>query len=432
MAHRPHLSPKALYNCVIFLNQLQLSRDEEDDKKKDTSSKTTSLPASLINTYFHLFEMTVQKDNAAKKKKKGKNKASNDSSGMKSRLLSALLTGVNRAHPYLPSKDAMMEQHIDALYRISHTAPPAAATQALMLLFQLAVGSGEEAQVATSDGKKQNDKSEKDSVTTRKDRFYRALYSKIGVGEMFSGRQLTLFFNLLYKAMKYDDCAERICAFGKRLMHTVLHQSPSIICGTLFLLSEIVKCHPEVLAVGNDVGDAALFDLTKREPRAAFDGKRTSLSKMLWELSLLVQHFHPSVSKFALHSEGEISYAGDPLKDFALAPFLDKFAFRNPKSVNKSKKGGIAAGRKTASEKILGLPMNDPSFLEAENVPAEEKFFHQFFVERAKRDEIKGIVRGSGEKGRDDEEDEALDAAEKAADDVSLIFCYFPIAFCLS
>lgn len=416
LAHRPHLSPKALYNCVIFLNQLQLSRDDEDDvtSKKESSkpTKSTSLPASLINTYFHLFEMTVQKDNKAGKKKKGKHSNnSTDSSGMKSRLLSALLTGVNRAHPYLPRKDAAMEQHIDALYRISHTAPPAAATQALMLLFQLAVGSGEEAQISSdSDGnKKRGATNEEDSVTMRKDRFYRALYSKIGVGDMFSGRQLTLFFNLLYKAMKYDDSTQRICAFAKRLMHTVIHQSQSIICGTLFLLSEIVKSHPEILTVGSDdAGEVSVFDPTKREPRAAFDGKGASLSRSLWELSLLVQHFHPSVSKFASNIEGDISYAGDPLKDFALAPFLDKFAFRNPKSM-KPKKEGIAAGRKTTSEKAMGLPMNDPSFLEAENIPAEEKFFHQFFVERAKRDEIKGIIRGNGDaKGRNEAEDLSL------------------------
>jgi len=68
----------------------------------------------------------------------------------------------------------------------------------------------------------------------------------------------------------------------------------------------------------------------------------------------------------------------------------------------------------------MGLPMNDPSFLEVKNVPAEEAFFHQFFVERAKRDEIKGVVRRSGDrKDRNDEEDEALDAVERAVDDVS-------------
>lgn len=427
LAHRPHLSPKALYNCVIFLNQLQLSRDDDKDDvssqtRKDSSSSSksttsTSLPASLINTYFHLFEMTVQRDNNDKSKKKGKhNKATSDSSGMKSRLLSALLTGVNRAHPYLPSKDAAMDQHIDALYRISHTAPPAASTQALMLLFQLAVGSGEQATQSVG-GNIQNNASKDGGDTVRKDRFYRALYSKLGVGEMFSGRQLTLFFNLLYKAMKYDTCTERICAFAKRLMHSVLHESQSIICGTLFLLSEIGKCHPEILATGSSsaVGVSS-FDPTKREPRAAFDGKAASLSQTLWELSLLAYHFHPSVSKFATNYE-DITYAGDPLKDFSLVPFLDKFAFRNPKSV-KAKKEGIAAGRKTASEKVMGLPMNDPSHLEAETIPAEERFFHQFFVERAKRDEIKGIVRGSGDtKDRDGDEDDALDAAEKMAED---------------
>jgi ribosome biogenesis protein MAK21 len=355
---------------------------------------------------------------------------------MKSRLLSALLTGVNRAHPYLPRQDAAMEQHIDALYRISHTAPAAAATQALMLLFQLSVGSGEEAHdAAVEDGGKKRgiaNNKEEESVTARKDRFYRALYSKLGTGEMFSGRQLTLFFNLLYKAMKYDDCTERICAFAKRLMNTVLHQSPSIICGTLFLLSEIIKCHPEILALGpNGTDDVSTFDPSKREPRAAFGGKGASLSKSLWELSLLVHHFHPSVNKFAIHSEGEIAYAGDPLKDFALAPFLDKFAFRNPKAL-KAKKESIAAGRKTSAEKVMGLPMNDPSFLEAENIPAEEKFFHQFFVERAKRDEMKGIIRGSGDaKDRNDGEDEAMDAAEKVADAVSflsyIVGCITPI-----
>ena len=90
-----------------------------------------------------------------------------------------------------------MEQHIDTLYRISHTAPPSSATQALMLLFQLAVGPGESG-VETSSADLD------ESRLMRKDRFYRALYSKIGDGEMFVGRQITLFFNLLFKAMKYD------------------------------------------------------------------------------------------------------------------------------------------------------------------------------------------------------------------------------------
>lgn len=347
--------------------------------------------------------MTVKKNGAGKKKD---NKQSSDGAG---RLLSALLTGVNRAHPYLPKADAAMEEHIDALYRIVHTAPPAASTQALMLLFQLAVGSG-----VTEDATSKND----ESVTARKDRFYRALYSKVTDGDMFTGRQLTLFFNLLYKALKYDTKAERICAFSKRLVHTSLHLSSSIICGVLFLLSEIISCHPEI----NKEIEASMsmvFDPSKREPSVAFSEK-VQLEKNLWELSLLAHHFHPSVSKFTADSSGGIYFKGDPLKDFSLTPFLDKFAFRNPKSLDtlsKQIKGGIAA-RKSGLSAMTALPLNDPSYLEATEIAEDEKFFHQFFVERAKRDEIKGIVRGTGE-GKDDSdlEDEALNATE--ADEVS-------------
>ena len=360
-------------------------------------------------------EANKKKDSSAKKKFNISKDSSSSSSGMKSRLLSALLTGVNRAHPYLPKKDAAMEQHVDALYRISHTAPPSASTQALMLLFQLAVGQVNPP--ATAD-----DERDDSVVTTRRDRFYRALYSKLLDGEMFSGRQLTLFFNLLYKAMKYDSCIERISAFIKRLLHSVLHLSSSIICGSLFLSSEIVRCHPELRRELDAAPPppAATFDPTKREPRAAFSGGAASTGD-LWELSLLAHHFHPSVTKFTAGSDGGISYKGDPLKDFALQPFLDKFAFRNPKSLEKLskqlKRGVSVAERKSGlSGGNAMLPMNDPSHLESRNISEEDAFFHKFFVERARRDELKGIVRGAGVANKDkddsDLEDEALDAAE--------------------
>lgn len=150
------------------------------------------------------------------------------------------------------------------------------------------------------------------------------------------------------------------------------------------------------------------------------------MSKNLWELSLLAHHFHPSVSKFTAGSRGDISYKGDPLKDFGLAPFLDKFAFRNPKSLDKLskqlKRGESIAERKTGLSGNTALPMNDPSYLEGKPISEEDSFFHQFFVERAKRDGIKGITRGSGAATKDkdqdesDLEDEALNAAE--ADEV--------------
>ena len=78
LAHRPHLSPKALYNCIVFLNQIKLEREE------DESSSASNLPASLVKTYFRLFEVAV--------KKSGKpSDHESEEAGMKSRLLSALL-----------------------------------------------------------------------------------------------------------------------------------------------------------------------------------------------------------------------------------------------------------------------------------------------------------------------------------------------------
>jgi ribosome biogenesis protein MAK21 len=120
---------------------------------------------------------------------------------------------------------------------------------------------------------------------------------------------------------------------------------------------------------------------------------------------------------------GDITYDGDPLKDFGLAPFLDKFAYRNPKSSQKLadryKRGESVAERRSGNEgriqALISLPVNDPEFLEQEKVNEQDEFFHKFFVERARRDKIKGIVRNKPNQTEDDEEDaldDAMDAAE--------------------
>jgi ribosome biogenesis protein MAK21 len=84
LAHRPHLSPRALYNCIVFLNQVKLEKEDDDSLKKTTMHQgSESLPASLVKTYFRLFEVAVKKNKA--------DDPESDDAGMKSRLLSALL-----------------------------------------------------------------------------------------------------------------------------------------------------------------------------------------------------------------------------------------------------------------------------------------------------------------------------------------------------
>jgi ribosome biogenesis protein MAK21 len=520
VAHRPHLSPRALYNCITFLNQLRFVHEEEEEdddndkaeekvkekddnkkKKKEKSDKDKTqkhspfsskrLPASLIKTYFQLFEVAVRRTEAAttttnhRDKSNGNNNAA-ATTAMKGRLLSALLTGVNRAHPYLPEKDRELEEHVDALYRIVHTAPPSACTQALMLLYQLAVGSSTPGAAAASPPPSKEKHHPNDKTTTnskkpgklltdqqeaRRDRFYRALYASMSQqqpGLLSSGKHLTLYCNLLYKAMKYDTDATRVVAFAKQLLCTTLHSNPPMMAASLFLINEVAKYHSNSSSTNsmsnNRVGTAlqecwngvvlqgreakALWDSAKREPRGALtwpeDGNidETTVSKEkdttkragparapLWELSLTAHHFHPSVAKFTT-SLGDISYSGDPLKDFGLAPFLNKFAYRNPKSMEHlakhfQRKESVAERKSgVAMDAYLEPPVNDPSFLQRQHVSEQDEFFQKFFAERARRDEIKGIVRKSADDGENEYEEanEAFDAAEanEVDQDVSL------------
>jgi ribosome biogenesis protein MAK21 len=479
LAHRPHLSPKALYNCIAFLNQLHLKRpdnivpiqkkngdDDDDTKQQHPSTTVPSLPASLIKTYFRLFEVAVQKNNSQHRDKSPSSSSSSDEAGtMKSRLLSALLTGVNRAHPYLPEGDRDMREHVDALFRIVHTAPPAACTQALMLLFHLAVGSqvdkdkedtgsGGEGRLDSKSDKPSEGRPIGNERKQQQDRFYRALYATLSKGNIVSGgKHQTLYYNLLYKAMKYDTDMTRVHVFAKRLLAAVMHAPPASIAASLFLLQEISKTHQGLRDSWEDVPDPEsnawiVLDDSKREPKAGLvcrledeEGQNKDISVAGdgpgptppgWEIALLTFHVHPSVAKFA-QDIGDIEYPGDPLQDFALAPLLDKFAYRNPKSLDKVSRQRAGRAATTPYRRMgklqarLQLPVNDPSFLERTTVNEQEEFFHRFFVERARRDEIKGIARrpdvaveGTKTKRKpddDDDEDGFDEAEQKAFDD---------------
>mmetsp|Transcript_56304 Transcript_56304/g.136534 ORF Transcript_56304/g.136534 Transcript_56304/m.136534 type:complete len:1030 (-) Transcript_56304:58-3147(-) len=460
LAHRPHLSSKALYNCITFLNQLQLRRTTPEDQ---------AVAASLVKTYFRLFEVAVDnqklRNEKSAKKKKGKRQSSSSGNqdhqsgggSMKGRLLSALLMGVNRAHPYLPEKDQDMKDHVDALYRIVHTAPPSAATQALLLLFHLAVGSVLEAERQEENQTNyDNEQQKKDTKDHQRDRYYRALYATLSKPSMVTtGKHLTMYFNALYKAMKYDSNQNRVHAFAKRLLAAVIHGPSPTTAAALYMLQEISETHPSLQSSWQDIpmpesNAWVALDDTKREPKAALVDKQinedqdedkeagTSESRILippmWEVSALGLHFHPSVAKFA-NDLGQIEFDGDPLHDFGLSQFLDKFAYRNPKSREKLLKqqpksaGAMHSRQASKLQSRLATPLNDKSFLEETNVNEQDEFFHRFFVERARRDEIKDIAQHNSSKDSDDDddddgnwkdtnqdEDDAFNAAEDAED----------------
>ena len=412
LAHRPHLSSKALYNCIVFLNQLKL---------KNSSEKYTTLASDLVQTYFQLFEVAVnqhqQDDNSSKKKLNVKN----DTPGivMNSRLLSALLTGVNRAHPFLPPSESLQDKkRIDALYRIAHmTSSPGTATQALTLLYHLAIGVNEDDDESNQQDKVKKDLDTKVSSSSRKDRFYRVLYSSLSSHTMVcrggTKHHLTLFFNLLYKSMKRDVIPLRVLAFGKRLLHTVMHaieNSCGVKSASIFLLSEVARYQPILKNFHLTTMDNCEFNPAKRDPCVAF-GDKEKKCHHLWEIQMISQHFHPSVRKFAQNfmdnDRGNvIDYGGDPLRDFSLTSFLDRVAYRHPKTRQKkdvdegiedeqaSSHIGI---RKKNMVVSTAVPVNDEKFWNGlgKKVSVENEFFQKYFVERARRDKAKGIERNS-------------------------------------
>ncbi|CAB3396983.1 unnamed protein product [Caenorhabditis bovis] len=114
------------------------------------------------------------------------------------------------------------------------------------------------------------------------------------------------------------------------------------------------------------------------------------------ELLLLSQHFHPSVAVFAkaLLENGEINYCGDSLNDFALMSFLDRFAFRNPKDVQKS---GVRVTRKKAHDPwgVRKLAVSSKEYMKKrrDEIPADERFLHRYastLLKEKKKDKKEG------------------------------------------
>ncbi|CAK6978790.1 CCAAT/enhancer-binding protein zeta [Scomber scombrus] len=406
---RPNISPKAQYYAVCFLSQVMLSHDE------------TELAAKLITIYFSFFRACVKKKD------------------IESKMLSVLLSGVNRAYPYAGAGDEKVKEQLDTLFKVVHLVKFNTAVQALMLLFQVM-----------------------DSQQSVSDRYYVALYRKLLDPGLSSSSRQSMFLNLLYKSLKADIVLRRVKAFVKRLLQISAEQNASFACGALFLVSEVIKAKPSLKMILQEEGDGeeeAFKDLAEEndddeeeerfvdadkveeegvsspaeevkqaeevKPKASWvhhqnlEGGKSLQSydplhrnplfcgadhTTLWELQRLTLHFHPSVSLFAktILEGGFIQYSGDPLHDFTLIRFLDRFVFRNPKQL-KGKQNTDAAAMPKQRLPLNYLPVNCDEFLakDESQVPVDEIFFHRFFKKRQQEKQLR--------RPRPDDDNESLE-----------------------
>ncbi len=413
---RANVGRRTQYYAVSFLNQLRFSQEDVE------------LCRHLVTVYMNIVTICVESDKDSKKSKKEGGLESQES-----RIMGAVLTGVNRAFPYTEpeSFDPSLRPHFDSLFRIAHAKSIASATQALAFLLQIS---------------KTN--------STISDRFYRALYSRIGdLAEAGESRH-PLFLSVILKSMKADVSTKRVKAFAKRLLQTALKSSPSLAGGVLVLLSEVLcTTHPGLLkssvgaeaeeedevfrdVVSDDEAKAEgkekpepsseddtaekvhnestktqnTYDISAREPLFA-KAERSAL----WELVALTSHHHPSISKFATalcRAEDRVVYPSDPLTDFTLTAFLDKFSYKKPKRRLTDSLHGKRAVR--ASE-VLTLKSNN--FLETVRKGEEDEedaFFGKFFqLNPAKLD----ALQNPGAENDDENEDFDVDMSDSGSEE---------------
>ncbi|XP_066863896.1 CCAAT/enhancer-binding protein zeta isoform X2 [Kogia breviceps] len=388
---RSNISSKAQYYAICFLNQMALSREESE------------LANKLITLYFCFFRTCIKKKD------------------IESKMLSALLTGVNRAYPYAQTGDDKVREQVDTLFKVLYIVNFNTSVQALMLLFQVM-----------------------NSQQTISDRYYAALYRKmLDPGLMLCSKQ-AMFLNLVYKSLKADIVLRRVKAFVKRLLQVTCEQMPPFICGALYLVSEILKAKPGLrsqlddppsdeeenfIDIGDDEETEKFTDAdketdtmkkvemeetvseshveTKKLESASwvhFDnlkgGKQLNTydpfsrnplfcgaeNTSLWELRKLSEHFHPSVALFAktILQGNYVEYSGDPLQDFTLMRFLDRFVYRNPKP-RKGKENTdsvvMQPKRKHFMKDIRSLAVNSKEFLakEESQIPVDEVFFYRYY-----------------------------------------------------
>lgn len=435
---RPGQSSHAKYYAINTLNQTILSGKEEDVAQK------------LLSIYFDLFVTLLRKPDPQKvitgpivnrkgqiqggggqMGKKAKAKATKEeeaklaSEETTEKMISAVLTGVNRAFPFSKTDDQSLEKHMDTLFRITHSSNFNTSIQALMLIEQLS--------------------------TTKHlavDRFYRTLYESLLDPRLINSSKHALYLNLLYRALRSDLNIKRVKAFVKRMLQVVTLHQPPFICGVIYLIRELEDTFPSLKTLFNEPevdeeDEEEIFHDVPEDPSQVLDSSQTLQPKKasdsydgrkrdpehsnadkscLWESIPFQAHFHPSVSLFASRLLNEEKMPPKPdLTSHTLTHFLDRFVYRNAKAAASGPRGSSIMQPLSGGESRSILlsnrstqngqhPVNTEAFWrkKVEDVAVDEIFFHKYFSQIGKGRQVssKKKPEKTGEGSEDDEEED--------------------------
>ncbi|RHX97197.1 hypothetical protein DYB25_001055 [Aphanomyces astaci] len=417
---RAKVTERTKYNAVLFLNQMYLSASDAD------------LATHLIKVYFGLFSKEVHRD-------QGK-----ADTGLERKLLSALLVGVNRSFPYAKCTSADFQDEIDTMFRVVHTAHFSTSVQALMLLFQVmsSTNSVPDRFYSALYTKLFDPKMH----TTSKHTLFLNLLFRAIKQDVSPARVHAMIKRLLQVSLTMPPafCCAALFLVSELLQHNksfhaLIDQPEHDLTQDQVPPSNNKKDDDTVessaededasddqaleapVPAEEDEGEADLEAERKRSAAllksmgldvAPDDDRRSAVKRVsggvvvvtpydprkrnplyagaetscLWELQPFLVHYHPSVAQFAKQLvDGAISYKGDPLNDFTLSVFFDKFVNKKPKS--KDGPHRYSHGGDDDDDKHAVVGVHSEHFLAQDEaaVADTDRFFYTFFKERAKR-----------------------------------------------
>ncbi|KAI5780533.1 CBF/Mak21 family-domain-containing protein [Geopyxis carbonaria] len=402
----------AQYYAIITLNQTVLSKSDYDVanklldiyfsvfapliKRDAPATPATGVNATGKGKHIKMGDKPDKMNRKAKARAEAAEKKTQFDEEVNAKLISAVLTGVNRAFPFSKVDDDVFEKHMDTLFRITHNGNFNTSIQALMLIYQVS-----------------------SSKQTVSDRFYRTLYESLLDQRLVNSSKQALYLNLLFRALKADTSVKRVKAFVKRILQSATFHQPSFICGVLYLLSELEVAIPAIRALftdpepneddeeevfldapDSDAEDAPAAPAPKpTKALPTYDGrKRDPLHanadlSCAWEILSFVNHFHPTIALFATCLLEKRPMPSKPdLGMHTLSHFLDRFVYRNPKAAPTTTRGTSImqplAGAPSSMGMVLAtrdkkgaVPLNSDAFWRrrVEDVRPEEVFFHNYF-----------------------------------------------------
>ncbi|KIJ67296.1 hypothetical protein HYDPIDRAFT_25763 [Hydnomerulius pinastri MD-312] len=426
---KKNVNDHARYYATITFNQVVFGPGDKD------------VAMQVIDVYFRMFEDLLgegrtaelgasaekqdKSTDIAKSKRKGKEVVGDggftEVEDAYSKLISAILTGVNRALPFakLGAADASLNKHIDTLFLITHTSTFNISLQALVLIQQIS------ASLISQPSTSSSASSLSKSIA---DRYYRTLYSSLHDGRLANSSKQTMYLNLLFKSLKADDNSERVKNIVRRFIQVLVSGGAGgteFVVGGLYLLGEAFSTIPGLrsLLQGASNPSEEEYDPRKRDPQYAH-----ASASPLYELFPLLHHYHPTISLHARQLLASQPITSSPdLALNTLSHFLDRFVYKNPK---KAKPKGASAMQPAASandavtvkrvkgEASAGALPNEEKFWKkrVEDIPVDEVFFHKYFSRKNRKNLAKATKDDSDESEEGEEPEDESDDEESVAE----------------